>query len=193
MFNSIQNGGQAFIDHLLHYSGLRPAEETFLRGNREKISPPNSCMEMYETASAGSYIIRKATRLGLVRIERRRHERLNVLNWISVSSGDAHNDIVSQKAAYNYSENISVSGTKIRGNVPLAIGSMIKIDYFVNSSSEVITLTGKIVWTKMIIENEYYEAGVEFVAMPAISEQKLQDYIQSKQQEINNYPFKVSF
>lgn len=148
---------------------------------------------MYETASAGSYIICKATRFGLVIIERRRHERLNVLNWISVSSGDAHNDILSQKAVYNYSENISVSGTKIRGNVPLAIGSMVKIDYFVNSSSEVITLTGKIVWTKMIIENEYYEAGVEFVAVPAISEQKLKNYIQSKLQEIENYPFKVSF
>ena len=148
---------------------------------------------MYERASAGSYIILKAMRLGFVMIERRRHERLNVLNWISVSSGDAHNDILSQKAAYNYSENISVSGTKIRGNVPLAVGSMVMIDYFVNSSSEVITLTGKIVWTKMIIENEYYEAGVEFVAVPAISEQKLKNYIQSKQQEISNYPFKVSF
>ncbi len=125
--------------------------------------------------------------------ERRRYERINVLNWVSVSSGEADNVNSVKKGAYNYSENISVGGTKIRGNVPLAIGSVIKIDYFVNNSSEVFKLTGKIVWTKMIIENDYYEAGVEFVDMPAISEQKLKDHIQNKLQEINNYPFRVNF
>lgn len=125
--------------------------------------------------------------------ERRRYERINVLNWVSVSSGEADNVNSVKKGAYNYSENISVGGTKIRGNVPLAIGGVITIDYFVNNSSEVIKLTGKVVWTKMIIENDYYEAGVEFVDLPAISEQKLKDHIQNKLQEINNYPFRVNF
>lgn len=125
--------------------------------------------------------------------ERRRYERIKVLNWVSVSSDKADHDTSLKKGAYNYSENISVGGTKVRGNVPLAIGSAIKIDYFVNNSSEVITLTGKVVWTKMIIENDYYEAGVEFVDLPAICEQKLKDYIQNKLQEINNYPFRVNF
>jgi len=124
--------------------------------------------------------------------ERRKEERLKILNWISVSliSQDTHHP--KKNVPFNYSENISAGGMKIRGSSFVPVGTQIKIDYRMNSGSDkTVTVTGKIVWIRMIIENEYYEAGVEFAQLSDETAGKLKDYIQSKIDKKNKAPFKV--
>ena len=78
-----------------------------------------------------------------------------------------------EKSIYNYSKDICLSGAKLQGNILLPVDSIIKIDITLNSLEEKITTIGKVKWNKVIIENDSYEAGVEFVDTPNEAIQKL--------------------
>jgi hypothetical protein len=47
-----------------------------------------------------------------------------------------------------------------------------------------ITAIGKVKWFKIIFEDEYYEAGVEFVDNPREVIQKIEDYVAWKKKFI---------
>ena len=119
--------------------------------------------------------------------EKRKTERLNEFNEITTTI------ISGEKNFYNYSEDISVSGAKIRGNITLPVDTLLNIDFTLNNLQQKITALGKIKWIKMIIENKYYEAGVEFVNTPLEVIKKLEDHILWKQKCISLNPFGLPF
>ena len=80
-----------------------------------------------------------------------------------------------EKIPYNRSKNISMSGANIQGNILLPVDTIIKIDIILNNLQQKITTIGKVKWNKVIIENESYEAGVEFVDTPDEAIQTLRD------------------
>ena len=119
--------------------------------------------------------------------EKRKTERLNEFNEITTTI------ISGEKNFYNYSEDISVSGAKIRGNITLPVDTLLNIDFTLNNLQQKITALGKIKWIKMIIENKYYEAGVEFVNTPLEVIKKLDDHILWKQKCISLNRFGLPF
>ncbi len=82
------------------------------------------------------------------------------------------------KSIYNCSKDICLSGAKLQGSILLPVDSIIKIDITLNSLEEKITTIGKVKWNKVIIENDSYEAGVEFVDTPNEAIQKLYERTQ---------------
>ena len=82
-----------------------------------------------------------------------------------------------EKIFYNYSEDISVSGAKIQANILLPIDTIIKIDFALKTLKKQITAIGKVKWIKVIIDDEYYEAGVEFIDTPIEAIKKIRNYI----------------
>ena len=119
--------------------------------------------------------------------EKRKTERLNEFNEITTTI------ISGEKNFYNYSEDISVSGAKIRGNITLPVDTLLNIDFTLNNLQQKITALGKIKWIKMIIENKYYEACVEFVNTPLEVIKKLEDHILWKQKCISLNRFGLPF
>jgi hypothetical protein len=119
--------------------------------------------------------------------EKRKTERLKEFNEITTTV------ISGEKNFYNYSEDISVSGAKIRGNIPLPVDTLLKIDFILKNLQQKITALGKVKWIKIIIENKYYEAGVEFVNTPLEVIKKLEDHILWKQKCISLNPFGLPF
>jgi hypothetical protein len=119
--------------------------------------------------------------------EKRKTERLKEFNEITTTV------ISGEKNFYNYSEDISVSGAKIRGNIPLPVDTLLKIDFILKNLQQKITALGKVKWIKIIIENKYYEAGVEFVNTPREAIKKLEDHISWKQKCISLNPFGLPF
>ena len=107
--------------------------------------------------------------------EKRKTERLKEFNEITTTV------ISGEKNFYNYSEDISVSGAKIRGNIPLPVDTLLKIDLTLNNLRQKITALGKVKWTKKILDNKWYEAGVEFFDTPSEVIKKLDDHIFEKQ------------
>jgi hypothetical protein len=113
----------------------------------------------------------------------RKAQRLNEENEVSITILSEIANLPKEKIVYNYSEDISMTGTRIQGNVLLPIDTFLEIDLTLKNAKEKITVFGKVKRNKVIIEGQSYEAGVEFVDTPDESIKKLEDYILS----INQY------
>lgn len=96
-------------------------------------------------------------------IEKRKAERLR--EFIEITSTIIAPAKISgeKEIFYNYSEDISASGAKLRGNINLPVDTLIQIDITLKNLQEKVTAVGKVRWIKTIVENNYYQAGVEFV------------------------------
>ena len=113
--------------------------------------------------------------------EKRRVKRLKEENEITITVISGGKNIPKEKIVYNYSKDISISGAKIQANIFLPVKTLLKIDFTLENLQQKITALGKVKWIKIIIENKYYEAGVEFVNTPLEAIKKLEDYISWKQ------------
>ena len=120
--------------------------------------------------------------------EKRKSERLEELNEITISVISGDKNLPKEKAVDIYSEDLSVSGTKIRGNILLPVDTLLKIDLTLKTLSKQITALGKVKWIKIIFEDHWYEAGVEFFNTPKDAIKKIEDYISWKQTRETAYP-----
>lgn len=109
--------------------------------------------------------------------EQRRAQRLKDINEITINIISGKEHLSNQKFLYNYSEDISVTGTKIQANILLPVDTVLKIDFTIKTLQKQITVLGKVKWLKVIIEGEYYENGVEFIDTPEDAIKKIEDYI----------------
>ena len=121
--------------------------------------------------------------------EKRKSPRLKEFNEITIKVISEDNQIPSEKIAYNYSEDISSTGAKIRGNILLPVDTLLRIDFKLTDLEKQITALGKIKWIKVIIEDKFYEAGIEFVDTPSDAIKKIEDYISWKKQNAQQQPF----
>ena len=113
----------------------------------------------------------------------RKAERLDEENDIVITILSEITNPPKEKIVYNYSEDISMTGTRIQGNVLLPIDTFLKIDLILKNLKQKVTVFGKVKRNKVLVEGESYEAGVEFVDTPSESIKKLENYIVS----INQY------
>jgi hypothetical protein len=97
--------------------------------------------------------------------ERRKTPRLQEENefTINIISGEEH--LSKEEILYN-GKDISLYGAKIQGNIPLPVGTIVKLDITINNLLQKMTTIGKVKWNKFIIGKESYEAGVEFIHTP---------------------------
>ena len=113
--------------------------------------------------------------------EKRIAPRLEEENEVTITVISGRNNIPKEKSIYNYSEDISASGAKIRTNILLPVDTLLHIDFTLKNLQQKINAIGKVKWIKIIIDDESYEAGVEFVNAPIYAIQRLEDYISWKQ------------
>ena len=126
--------------------------------------------------------------------EKRKAKRLEEYNEITVSVISGEKDLPKEKiTTYSKSKDISVSGAQIRGNIPLPVDTLLKIDFKLKDLQQKITALGKVKWIKIIIEDKYYEAGIEFVDTPSEAIQKIDDYISWKQRTASLDKFVMRF
>jgi hypothetical protein len=123
----------------------------------------------------------------------RKAERLDEENEIVITILSEITNPPKDKIIYNYSEDISMTGTRIQGNVLLPIDTFLKIDLILKNLKQKVTVFGKVKRNKVIAEGESYEAGVEFVDTPGESIKKLEDYILSINQYKNLNPVGVPY
>jgi hypothetical protein len=121
--------------------------------------------------------------------EKRKSPRLKEFNEVTIKVVSEIENIPGDKISYNYSEDISSTGTKIRGNILLPVDTLLRIDFKLTDLEKKISALGKIRWIKVIIEDKYYEAGVEFVDTPNEAIKILEDYITWKKKITDRQPF----
>lgn len=126
-------------------------------------------------------------------IAARKAERLDEENEIVITILSEIAHLPKEKIVYNNSEDISMTGTRIQGNVLLPIDTFLKIDLILKNLKRTITVFGKVKRNKVIVEGESYEAGVEFVDTPQESIKTLENYISSMKQYKNLNPVGVPY
>lgn len=118
--------------------------------------------------------------------ERRKAPRLKEESdvTITVVSEGKH-----QKVICDSSKDISVYGARIHSRDFFPVDTLLDIDFATKSVHEKIKALGRVKWIKVIIEDESYEVGVEFVESPDEAVKKLEDYISWKQNHSSRNPF----
>jgi c-di-GMP-binding flagellar brake protein YcgR len=125
--------------------------------------------------------------------ELRKAERLNEEHEITITIVSEVENLPKEKIRYKFSKDISDSGIKIQGNIPLPVDTLLKIDLTLESLRQKITALGKIKRIEFNTEDGSYEAGVEFVDTSSEAIQKIEDYILSKQKFTSVNPLGVPF
>jgi hypothetical protein len=113
--------------------------------------------------------------------ERRRAQRLEEQNEITITIVSGGKNPPKEKIIYNYSKDISVSGSRIQAHIFLPVDSLLKIEMTLKTLRQMITVLGKVKWIKVVFEDESYEAGVELFNTSSEAIKKLTEYISWKQ------------
>jgi hypothetical protein len=109
--------------------------------------------------------------------ERRKDQRLKQENEIAVNVIDDEKKPVKGKRFKNHSLDISVSGARIKSSIPLPVDTLIMIKMKLKNLGKIITTVGKVKWTKGILKDKFFEAGIEFVNTPSQSLLQLEEFI----------------
>ena len=113
--------------------------------------------------------------------ERRRAQRLEEQNEITITIVSGGKNPPKEKIIYNYSKDISVSCSRIQAHIFLPVDSLLKIEMTLKTLRQMITVLGKVKWIKVVFEDESYEAGVELFNTSSEAIKKLTEYISWKQ------------
>lgn len=120
--------------------------------------------------------------------ERRREPRIQAESdvTITVAAEGKHKKII-----YDSSKDISIYGARVHSREMFPIDTVLEIDFTTKTVQQNITTLGKVKWIKVVIEDNSYEMGVEFVKTPDDAIRKLKDYISWKRKHKNQNPFDV--
>ena len=113
--------------------------------------------------------------------EKRIAPRLEEENEVTISVISSRKNLPKEKIIFNYIKDISVSGAKLQTNILLPIDTLLMIEATLKTLQQKIIAIVKVKWVKIIIDDESYEAGVEFVNTPIYAIKKLEDYISWKE------------
>jgi hypothetical protein len=118
--------------------------------------------------------------------ERRRAPRIKEENEVTITVVSGGKNLPEEEINDNRTKDISVCGAKIQTNIHLPVKTLLELDFTTKGVHQQIKMLGKVIWGKVINENESYEFGVEFY--PSKEMEKLEDYI-SWQLESNKSKF----
>ena len=125
--------------------------------------------------------------------ELRKAQRLNEEHNITITILSDNVNLLKEKILYKFSKDISESGVKIQGNVPLPVDTLLKIDLSLGRLHKDVTALGKVKWVEFNTEEGSFEAGVEFVDTSSEAVKEIEDYILSKQKFTSVNPLGVPF
>jgi hypothetical protein len=113
--------------------------------------------------------------------EKRIAPRLEEENEVTISVISSGKNIPKEKIIFNCIKDISVSGAKLQTNILFPVDTLLMIEVTLKTLQQKIIAIVKVKWVKIIIDDESYEAGVEFVNTPIYAIKELEDYISWKE------------
>ena len=96
---------------------------------------------------------------------------------VTISLIASKKNLPKEKVMYNSIKDFSASGVSIQTNVLFPVGTLLNIKFTLKMLREKINAIGKVKWVNVIVEDKYYEIGIEFVNASIYSLQKIDDYI----------------
>jgi hypothetical protein len=114
--------------------------------------------------------------------EKRRAPRLREESEVTITVVADGNNFPQETVISNRGKDISASGIRLQASIFLPLNTLLKMDIKLKYLQHRISAIGKVKWIKIIVEDESYEAGVQFVSSPREATQKLAEYVLWKQE-----------
>lgn len=112
--------------------------------------------------------------------ERRKTPRLQEENEVTITVVSGESDFPKEKIIDNFTKDISAGGARIRTNILMPVDTLIELEFASKGLRQQISALGKVKWVRVLIEDQSYEAGVEFSGEPGEAVRKLEEYISWK-------------
>lgn len=112
--------------------------------------------------------------------DRRKTPRIKEENEVTITVVPGENNFPKEKIIDNFTKDISAGGARIQTNILLPVDSLIELEFTSRGLQQQINSLGQVKWVRVLIEDESYEAGVEFSGDPGEAIRKLEDYISWK-------------
>lgn len=109
--------------------------------------------------------------------ERRKTPRMQEENEVTITVVSRENDSSKEKIIENFTKDLSAGGARIQTNILMPVDTLIEMEFTSKGLRKQISALGKVKWVRVLIEDQSYEAGVEFAGAPNDAIQKLEDYI----------------
>ena len=109
--------------------------------------------------------------------ERRRTPRTKDGNEVAITAVSGEKNVPNGKIVDEHFKDISVLGAKIQTHILLPVDTLLELNFTSKGLRQQINALGKVKWVKVIIEDESYEAGEEFIDTPSEAIEKLKFYI----------------
>ncbi|MBN1470669.1 MAG: PilZ domain-containing protein [Syntrophaceae bacterium] len=113
-------------------------------------------------------------------LENRLATRLEEGIDVTVSLISRKKNLSKEKVMYNSIKDFSASGVSIQTNVLFPVGTLLNVKFTLKSLREKINAIGKVKWVSVIVEDKYYEMGVEFVNASTYALKRIDEYISWK-------------
>jgi len=118
--------------------------------------------------------------------ERRRKPRLKEENEVTITVVAGEKNLPEEEISDNHTKNIAVIGANIQSHIFFPVDTILELVFISKTTNREITTLGTVKWIKVIIENELYEAGLEFLGTPREAIKELGDCISWKQKSIKD-------
>ena len=113
----------------------------------------------------------------MVMLENRIATRLEEGIDVTITLLSRKKSLPKEKVMYNSIKDFSSSGVSIQTNILFPVGTLLNIKFTLKTQKEKINAIGKVKWVNVIVEDKYYEMGVEFVNASIIALKRIDEYI----------------
>jgi len=113
----------------------------------------------------------------MVMLENRIATRLEEGIDVTITLLSRKKSLPKEKVMYNSIRDFSSSGVSIQTNILFPVGTLLNIKFTLKTLKEKINAIGKVKWVNVIVEDKYYEMGVEFVNASIIALKRIDEYI----------------
>lgn len=113
----------------------------------------------------------------MVMLENRIATRLEEGIDVTITLLSRKKSLPKEKVMYSSIKDFSSSGVSIQTNILFPVGTLLNIKFTLKTLKEKINAIGKVKWVNVIVEDKYYEMGVEFVNASIIALKRIDEYI----------------
>jgi c-di-GMP-binding flagellar brake protein YcgR len=115
-------------------------------------------------------------------VEKRRYQRVSREVTVDINYVDP-STMEDREVERSCSRNLSAVGLKVTSDQKLEVGHAVEVKFYMPDSEERLTLRANVVWVEELVENKFYDMGLEFIDIDDKQIEKINSLVVEASQE----------
>ncbi len=115
-------------------------------------------------------------------MEKRRYQRLSREVTVDINYVDPATK-EDKEVERSCSRNLSAVGLKVTTDHKLDVGHAVEVKFYMPDSDERLTLRANVVWVEELVENQFYDMGLEFIDIDDKTVEKINTLVEQASPE----------